>query len=247
MSLRRLVRPELLDELPATDPLAIEIRTDLRFINSLLPGASFVAQSLLSSFPKDHPPRVLMEIGAGDGSFMLRVAKRLAPSWRDVTVILLDQSCSVSDETRAAFFSINWKLEILEANAVEYFRQSKGPSSDAIIANLFLHHFQDEQLKELFGHVARATSLFIACEPRRSKLALRFSQYLWVVGCNDVTSLDTGSSVWAGFRNFELPALWPTGTDWELRDHFKWPFMQCFTARRASAISPKPILDHSGR
>jgi hypothetical protein len=138
----------------------------------------------------------------------------------------------VNDETRAAFSAVNWKLEILEADAAEYFRNLKGPSSDAIIANLFLHHLQDEQLKELFEHVTRATSLFIACEPRRSKLALRFSHFLWVIGRNDATTLDTSTSVWAGFRNRELPALWPAGTDWELGERFAWPFMQCFTARR---------------
>ena len=34
-------------------------------------------------------------MGAGDGSFMLRVARRLAPRWKNATVILLDQSSAV--------------------------------------------------------------------------------------------------------------------------------------------------------
>jgi 2-polyprenyl-3-methyl-5-hydroxy-6-metoxy-1,4-benzoquinol methylase len=233
MSLQRMVRSELLDELAPSDPLAIEIRNDLRFMNSMLPSASIVARTLLENFPQG-PPRALMEIGAGDGSFMLSVAKRLAPKWKNVTAVLLDQTRLVNEETQAAFSAIDWKLEIVEADAVEYMRQSKEMSSDAIVANLFLHHFQDDQLRGLFELITHATSLLVACEPRRSKLSLRVCQNLWVAGCNDVTSLDVTTSVWAGFRNRELPALWPARTDWDVRERFVWPFLQCLTARRTT-------------
>jgi phospholipid N-methyltransferase len=233
MSLTRIVRPEMLDQLSPLDPVALELRNDLKFINSLLPSASFVARALLQRFPSE-PPRVLIDMGAGDGSFMLRVARRLAPRWKNATVILLDQSSVVDSDAHTGFAALNWKVEVIEADMNEYLRQLKPSSVDAIVANLVLHHFRDEQLRTLLDHVARTTSLFVACEPRRSKLALRVGYFLWVVNCKDITTIDVATSIWAGFRNKELPALWPTQVGWQLHERFAWPFLQCFTATRAT-------------
>jgi hypothetical protein len=231
MSLPRVVLPELLDQLPAHDPGAVQIRRDLKFINSFLPNAGFMSRSLKDYFA-DEIPSVLLDIGGGDGTFMLRVAQRLAPRWRNVTVMLLDQQDLVDSKTRESFAALNWKIEAVVADVFDFLEQTKASSVPGITANLFLHHFQHEQLARLLGHVARSTPLFVACEPRRAKLSLRLSQLAWVVGCNDLSCYDAAASALAGFRSNELSALWPNRDEWQLHECVTLPFSQFFVARR---------------
>src|SRR4051794_38478897 len=110
MSLPRIVLPEILDELPANHSAAMQIRRDLKFINSVLPNARFMARSLANYFA-NSTPGMLLDIGGGDGTFMLRVARRLAPRWKDVTIVLLDQQDLVDGNTREGFAALNWNVE----------------------------------------------------------------------------------------------------------------------------------------
>src|SRR5262245_45704300 len=86
--MERLLEPELLDELAAEHPEAMGSRRDLRRVNSLMGHAAIATRALLEAFP-GAPPRSLLEIGAGDGTFLLGVARRLAPRWRRVHGLLL--------------------------------------------------------------------------------------------------------------------------------------------------------------
>ena len=90
----------------------------------------------------------------------------------------------------------------------------------------------------LESHNKRSTSLlagrtrcFVACEPRRSRLALAGSSLLGVIGCNDVTRHDAVVSVRAGFRDGELAALWPRD-GWEIRERGRGLFSHVLAARR---------------
>jgi hypothetical protein len=73
----RTLQAELVDELPANHPGAIHSRRDLRRLNTLMGHAGILAHSLQKAFPEKPPSRIL-EIGAGDGDLLLRVARRLS-------------------------------------------------------------------------------------------------------------------------------------------------------------------------
>jgi hypothetical protein len=75
----RTLHPELLDTLPAGDASAIGSRRDLRRLNTLMGHAGIIARSLKQCFPHQLPTRII-EIGAGEGQLLLRVAKRLHSS-----------------------------------------------------------------------------------------------------------------------------------------------------------------------
>lgn len=74
--MQRLVQPELLDELPAEDPRAICSRRDLSRLNVLMRNQATMAAALRAG-ANGHPPKHIIELGAGDGDFFLRVAQRL--------------------------------------------------------------------------------------------------------------------------------------------------------------------------
>lgn len=227
----RIVEPEWLDVLPADDPRAMRSRRDLTRVNRVMMQTRIMARLLRRCAAQ--PPRSLLELGGGDGTFMLRIARLLAPHWPGISVRILDRQDIVGPETRDAFVRLGWPLETVAADVFEYFEGAGAAGVDIVAANLFLHHFRDAQLARLLSQAGGITRLFVACEPRRSRLALAGSRLLWGIGCNDVSRHDAMVSVRAGFSGRELSRLWPAGAGWELVEHEAGPFTHCFAARLA--------------
>ncbi len=233
MNMPRRVEPEWLDELPPQDARAMRSRRDLQRINALMANAAIVARELERGFP-DESPRAIAEIGAGDGTFMLRLAERTAARAKDVHVVLLDRQDLVASETIGKFASLGWQAQAVTADVFEWLAQPGGQVFEVIIANLFLHHFDVAELRALLALATGRTRTFIACEPRRSGLALLGSRLLGIAGCNDVSRHDAVVSVHAGFSGRELSALWPAGRTWALEEHARGMFSHCLVGSRTN-------------
>src|SRR5215471_590555 len=100
--MERCMEAEWLDELPADHPAALGSRRDLRLLNFLMGNAGIVAQALVSVSGEMQATRII-ELGAGDGHFMLQVAQRLGDSWKNKRALLVDRQSVISNETAAAF------------------------------------------------------------------------------------------------------------------------------------------------
>jgi hypothetical protein len=229
--MKRLVQSELLDELLADDPRAVHSRQDLRRINAWMGNTRIMGCALRQTF-LDFKPARITEIGAGDGEFLLKVAGHFgARSIAPRRVLLVDLQNLLQSETRKRFEDLNWNVEARQSDVFAFFANG-AENTDAVIANLFLHHFSETQLRELFNSVANKTRVLIAVEPRRSPLAFFFSKLLWLIGCNSVTRHDAPVSVRAGFRDGELSALWPDKQNWELTERRTGLFSHVFIAQR---------------
>ena len=230
MTRPRMVAPEWLDELPPQDPRAIGSRRDLRCLNFWMRNARTMQPVLLDLFSAS-PPRCVVELGAGDGTFLLRVARLLGRAWPGVKVILVDRQPCVSTQTCAAIEQMGWSVEIV---AADVFAWLPGQSSlDLVVANLFLHHFEGEPLRQLLRLIAQSSAALVACEPRRCAPALAMGHLLWALGCNAVTRHDAPISVRAGFRARELSSTW-TAPRWALREERAGLFSHLFVARHLS-------------
>ena len=232
--MKRIVQPELLDELPQTDPRAIQSRRDLRRVNFLMGNAGIVERLLLKIFP-GNPPKRMVELGAGDATFMLRLASRLAKRWKNVEIIFVDQQKLVSPKTEQAIHQLGWRTEIISADVFHWLPICE--PSDCIITNLLLHHFASEKLSRLLRESAAKTETFIACEPHRSAWGIFGTKFLWAIGCNDVTRHDAPASVRAGFRDLEISQFWPRSENWELEEVRAGLFSHVFAARLCSRVS----------
>ena len=78
----------------------------------------------------------------------------------------------VSPETRAAFADVGWTARAVALDVFVWLEREDHPQYDAVMANLFMHHFEGDALSRLFRGIARITDCFIACEPRRARVAL---------------------------------------------------------------------------
>jgi len=226
--MKRQVRPELLDTLSPEDPQAVRSRRDLRRINWWMRNHTIMAQVLRENL--SSTPGKITELGAGDGNFMLRLAKKLSAYWREVNVRLLDQQNNFSPETLTAFAALEWRAETIVADAT---RWTPPADRDAVIvANLFLHHFEDSQLSGLLQKISQNTNLFVAVDPHRFAAPALVGQLLWLIGCNHVTRHDAVVSIRAGFFGQEISALWPAKSNWELTERRAGWFSHLFIARR---------------
>lgn len=228
----RIVESELLDNLAISDPLAIGSRSDLRRLNYVMGHAAILSRAFrlnLDVNPTPSRPLRLVELGAGDGTLLLKLARRWSPLGVTARATLVDRQNLVSAETRHAFTALNWSLESVNMNVFDWLEASS-PGVDLMLANLFLHHFRAAQLLTLLRQAAAKTRRFIVCEPRRSPLALAATRFLGLLGCNRVTRHDAYVSVRAGFVPNELSALWPADNNWRLTEQPERLFSHCFAA-----------------
>ena len=224
--MRRHIQPEILDELPADDPRAIQSRRDLQKVNTFMRHPGMVTRALRGA---PAPPRLLVELGSGDGTFLLRVARRLA-HLSPVRAILVDRRPSVTAATRDGFRVAGWDVETCETDVFEWLCRPHAETADVTVANLFLHHFREGELATLLTLAAQQTRRFIACEPRRSRTGLAGASLLRLIGCNDVTIHDADISVRAGFLDRELSKLWPSDGGWQLTERPRGLFTHTFVA-----------------
>jgi hypothetical protein len=222
---KRIVQPELLDTLPPDDLRAVHSRRDLRRVNAWMRNHSIMASALKNNL-NGQAPKKITELGAGDGNFLLRVAKKI--NLPGVNATLLDLQKNVSTQTLATFSKLGWCAELVIADVFDW-PQSSG---EIVVANLFLHHFENERLAELLRIISERAKLFVAVEPRRAPLPLFFSRLLWAIGCNDVTRHDATISVRAGFSGSELSALWPDKQNWRLTERRAGLFSHLFIAQK---------------
>jgi len=192
---KRIVQSELLDTLPPDDPRAVHSRRDLRRVNGWMRNHVIMADALQITLNR-HAPGQITELGAGDGNFLFRVAQKLSPVWPNVTATLLDLQKNVSRETLVAFAALGWRAEAVVADVFHWPHTTN--ANEVVIANLFLHHFENASLAKLLHLISQRANLFIAVEPSRSSWPEFCSRLLWIIGCNDVTRHDAVVSVRGG-------------------------------------------------
>lgn len=232
--MNRIVQPELLDVLPPDDPKAIRSRDDLRRLNVAMGHARLLSDALEPALSAPKALR-LVELGAGDGICLLRVAQRLGmrnPA-AAVDATLVDLQDLLTPETEREFSRLNWRVRSAKADVFQ-FLQRGDVDADVMFANLFLHHFTDVQLKELLQHVSRRTRFFLAMETRRARFPLMAGWLVGLIGCNSVTRHDAVVSVEGGFTGTELSRLWPRGLGWNLSEEPAGLFSHRFVAQRNS-------------
>lgn len=180
----RTLTPELLDHLPHDDPGAQRSRRDLRRINFFMGNERW----LISKLPRAI--HSVSEIGAGDGHLLSRIAKKhpsLALKAYDLA-------------PRPVFFPSS--LEWIQG---DIFSQLGSKNGGLLIANLFLHHFTDQQLAEL-GSWMKPFDYLLICEPWRALLPRLMAKFASPL-IHTITRHDMRVSIEAGFVPGEMAKL----------------------------------------
>lgn len=202
--IERVVIPELLDHLPVDDPEARRSRRDLRRINFFMGNERWICRAV-RRFP-EVVGRGIVEIGAGDGTLCHRLARLfpLAP----VSAYDLAPAPELSGSR------VLW-------HQGDLFKVPAPSGGGVLVANLFVHHFEEEKLAAL-GRWMSSFEVIILSEPDRCRLPH------WLGGVmrpfmNRVTWHDMHVSIDAGFRQGELAnGLGLDSSRWQLWETSTW-------------------------
>jgi 2-polyprenyl-3-methyl-5-hydroxy-6-metoxy-1,4-benzoquinol methylase len=182
----RVVRPELLDELPAETPAAQASRRDLWAFNRLMRNDRWFAQALARHGTAGER---ILEIGAGSGE--------LAGALADWSIDGLDR-CPRPAAWRSA---AHW-------HQVDLFAFEAWQDYPVVMGNLVFHHFDTAAMRELGRRLDRHARLILASEPARQR------RFAWLypfvcawVRAHPVSRYDGAVSIRAGFRGDELPQM----------------------------------------
>jgi hypothetical protein len=187
----RVIEPEMLDHAPP-DVTRASLR-DLARINRYL-GGYYVLRRLFDSVVRPDENFSVLDIGAASGDMGAAIRRRYP---------------------RARVTSLDYKADHLAQAAAPklvadgFHLPIRTGSFDFVFSSLFLHHFTNDQVIELFHgfrYVARRAVLAIDLE--RGPLAYHFlPRTRWLFGWHDITINDGQISVAAALRKDELREL----------------------------------------
>src|ERR1039457_4700817 len=149
--MHRIIESELLDDLPADDLGAIGSRGDLRRLNFLMGHAGMRSRAFdrhQTESPFRSRPLQLVELGAGDGTLLLGLARHWSARGVTAQVTLVDRQNLVSTKTLRAFAALSWSVESVATDVFTWLEQSSA-CVDVMLATLFLHNFAKKPLIEL--------------------------------------------------------------------------------------------------
>ena len=154
----------------------------------------------------------IADLGGGDGSLMRAVARKLG---RGLEVTNVDRIAG---------------REVFE------FLAAPGRPLDAIVANLFLHHLTQADLRRLFRLAAQRAPLFVACEPRRSRFALAGSRLMWSHRLQRRHAPRRGDQRARRLQRRRAVGGMAEARELDAERARRAPFSQLFVARRNAAI-----------
>ena len=226
MTPRRLT-PEKLDSLPPDSAEAQHSRRDLWRLNALMRHRGDWLRWWRRTFPHGPPDRIA-ELGAGDGRLLSHALLAAFPNGGNGSrVTFVDLHPCLDPAVVPSLTDAGWTPEVIPADVFRWL--ADGPAQSAIVANLFLHHFDDAALCTLLQLAARKCRRFRALEPHRSRFGLLACRLLPLIGCHPVTLHDARVSVEAAFRSAELTTLWPAA-GWRTFEAHLPPFGHVFEA-----------------
>lgn len=204
-NIERIVEPEWLDALPGDDPRAIRSRKELRWINTLMRNEHWILHQLGQH--KNLLENGIMEWGAGEGFLCEKILKKF-PRAQVTGIDLLTRPSHLSK-------NVSWLSgDLLQMQAPA--------NTQVIVANLFLHHLTNDQLRQCVAWFQHA-SLLVFNEPLRKQSSHAWGRVLHPL-LEKVTRHDMHVSINAGFITGELCDIWSEIKDeWIIQEWEQWP------------------------
>lgn len=200
----RVVEPEIIDQLPADHPDIRRSRVDLKWINRFMGNERWITGCIRSH--KSAMARGVIEIGAGTGTLIRRIHK----NHPQIPV----SACDLAPRPMDLPAAIRWT----SGDVFDFLSRSEG---GVLVANLFLHHFINPELRR-FRPLLAPFDVICLNEPFRHPQTLLDARYIRpFIGKS--TEHDMMVSIRAGFVPGELPDLLGLRPeDWRISERTTW-------------------------
>ncbi len=225
MLLKKYNKPELMDDFTIQDERIDLALKELRFINYFLGGNSASKHGISNTITDLGNNRILLlDVGAGSSEILDDFKK----TNKAVRVISLDKSKRVCNFIKK---KSNFKPIVVCADALKL--PFKPKSVDVVHASLFLHHFDDDGIKNILKNISDIAKHGIVINDLRRSLAaflgikiltLLFSQ-------SELVKNDAPISVRKGFLKKEIIRLLNEIQFKSYEIKRKWAFRWLITAK----------------
>ena len=188
---QRIIVPEKLDHAPPEE--ARENLRDLVWVNRYFGGYG-ILRRMMAKLVRPDEAFSLLDVGAASGDMGAALHRRYpralvtSMDYRSVHLAAAPQPKVIGDAFQLPF---------------------RPASFDFVFSSLFLHHFSNEQVQELFRNFASvARRGVLAIDLERGPLAYYFMPATrWLFGWHNLSMHDGPASVQAAFKRDELLAL----------------------------------------
>ncbi len=223
---------EIMDDFSIDGPLLNDALDKLATINKLLGGNRVTLNGLkilLKTQPKDKTITIV-DLGCGGGDILRAIANYGKKEGYNFQLIGVDANKNATDyaTTLSADYD-NIKFVYTDVFSEEF----KTMKYDIVITTLFLHHFKQNQLLELMGHLLKKAKLgMVVNDLHRHRLAYYLFKLITIPVKNKMIIEDGLTSVLRGFKRKELINLSKQlNGNYHLR--WKWAFRYQWILKRS--------------
>ena len=198
---------ELMDDFSVEGNLLRESLDSLANINKWL-GGNFVTLNGLKKVLKGHQkskPLTILDMGCGNGDMLRELAKFGKKARYNFTLIGIDANQHTVDYAKE--LSVNYP-EISYLKQDVFSEEFQHLHFDLVLATLFLHHFNEDDIVKLLAPILKKANLGIVVNDlNRNKIAYYLFSFLCLFIKNKMTKEDGLISVLRAFKKADLERM----------------------------------------
>ena len=198
---------ELMDDFSVEGNLLHESLNSLANINKWL-GGNFVTLNGLKKVLKNHDknkPLIILDMGCGNGDMLREVAKFAKNEGYNFALIGIDANQHTVDYAKE--LSVNYP-EISYLKQDVFSEEFQHLQFDLVLATLFLHHFNEDDIVKLLTHILKKANLGIVVNDlNRNKIAYYLFSFLCLFIKNKMTKEDGLISILRAFKKADLERI----------------------------------------
>ena len=216
---------EIMDDLDCHGEVVDQTLRELDFINQWL-GGNAVTLHALKYILKNQDKRkalTIADLGCGSGEMLRLIARKAAKENRSLQLLGIDANPNIIDFAKAQSSEFN-NISFEAANIFsEEFRLRK---FDIVLCTLFLHHFTEEQLVDIFKSLYQQNRIgIIVNDIHRHPLAFYSIKWLTqLFSKSAMVKFDAPLSVRRAFTKSELTHILTKAGISDYRIRWKWAF-----------------------
>jgi len=220
---KRNVVPEIIDDFELSGSELYTNLEEIEWINKYLGGIQTSAMPILKKIQTGNV-KTVTDIGCGSGDILKYIHTSCKNSPYQIKLVGVDANEFIIETARKNHFQNIPEVEFVHADIIK--QPEKIPPADIYMLNLFLHHFEEEEIKSIVKNlIDKDPGLIVINDLERSKMAYwLFLGLCSVIGASKITRNDGSLSIKKGFKKNELILLASTFQGYSCTIRWKWAF-----------------------
>jgi 2-polyprenyl-3-methyl-5-hydroxy-6-metoxy-1,4-benzoquinol methylase len=219
----RKIVAEIIDDFDLSGTEMEQNLEEIEWINKNLGGTKTSALPILSYVQKNLGKKLtIADIGCGSGD-TLKYLETSIHQRTPVNLIGVDANKHILDFARKKHF-IHSNVNFIHADVINHPEQI--PPADVYMLNLFLHHFEMNDIKKILQNLSLfKPSLIVINDLQRSRISYLLFMFLcYFKNASFVTFNDGRLSILKGFTRPEMRLMMDGWQHYSFKLHWKWAF-----------------------